>query len=636
MHLVRAPAVTDQPPVDHLLEHPGPAAGGVLLVAGRHVGGAHHAPGAGVVGQAAAHARAAVHRVHQRAAVVQQPQARPRLGQRARQPQVRVDRTRVDEHPRVEHAGRVQGPLHLPEQVERVLRVHRAEQLRAGAAVAVLARQGAVVRRHQRRRLLEEGPEPTPAAGAVEAEVDPDVHAAVAEVAVGHPVVPVGAEQVVERTQVAAEPGRRDRGVLPPGVRGPVEAARGQAGAVLADPPQREHLLDVGDHPVPGGRGVPGHRLRPRGGLLGGLPGDLGEQPPGAARELGHDRGATPGADHRDDPLVEPLAGHERVVQQPGYGVGGLGHRRVAEHRQRTVGGVADQPHGRAEHHREGALAADEEPVEPPAVLGEQVLEAVAGDLAAEPAELGADRGQPAGDHLVERGRRGRCGGGAGPEGQTLAGAGDHVEPHHVVDGAAVAQGPGAAGVVADHPADRAPGVRRRVGPEPQTVPADLLLQGGVHRPRLDDRGRGLGVDGDHPVEVAGGVHDDAGADRVARDRRTGSAQGERGAGRPRRGHRREQLLHVAGTDHDLRHDPVQRRVRGVHRPGQRRVVDVADPRRAEGGRDVARPRCAHHRDREARRISAASSAVTSRGAVASSRCCLSAPSTRSSTSPSS
>ena len=58
----RLPAQLDQVAVDHLLQHPGPAAGRVLLVPGGQVRRAHHAETAGVVGQALADAGAAVHR----------------------------------------------------------------------------------------------------------------------------------------------------------------------------------------------------------------------------------------------------------------------------------------------------------------------------------------------------------------------------------------------------------------------------------------------------------------------------------------------------------------------------------------------------------------------------------------------
>ena len=72
---------------------------------------------------------------------------------------------------------------------------------------------------------------------------------------------------------------------------------------------------------------------------------------------------------HAGDPLVEALAGDQRVLQQGGYGVRRVGHRRVAEHGQRAERSVLDQAHGRVEDHAQGALGADEEPVEPAAVL---------------------------------------------------------------------------------------------------------------------------------------------------------------------------------------------------------------------------------------------------------------------------
>ena len=61
VHLRRPPAGWTSVAVDHLLQHPGPAAGGVLLLPGGLVRRAHHAETAGAVGQALAHARAAVH-----------------------------------------------------------------------------------------------------------------------------------------------------------------------------------------------------------------------------------------------------------------------------------------------------------------------------------------------------------------------------------------------------------------------------------------------------------------------------------------------------------------------------------------------------------------------------------------------
>ena len=70
MHLRGSPAAGDGRAVDHLLQHPGTPAGGVLLLAGGQVRRAHHPAGRGVVGAALADAGAAVHRLGEITAVV--------------------------------------------------------------------------------------------------------------------------------------------------------------------------------------------------------------------------------------------------------------------------------------------------------------------------------------------------------------------------------------------------------------------------------------------------------------------------------------------------------------------------------------------------------------------------------------
>ena len=235
--------------------------------------------------------------------------------------------------------------------------------------------------------------------GVLELEVDPHVHAAVAEVAVGNAVQRALLEQRVEVAQVGAELGGRHGGVLPAGLRRAAQRTGRQAGAVLADPPQRELLRDVGDDPV----------------RYAGRAGDLraqGTRPPPRSQPVTSANSQPPpsGSSGRrctmsGDPLVEALAGDQRVLQQGGYGVRRVGHRRVAEHGQRAERSVLDQAHGRVEDDAQGALGADEEPVEPAAVLREQVLEGVAGDLAAEATELGADGLEVLVDEGVERPR---------------------------------------------------------------------------------------------------------------------------------------------------------------------------------------------------------------------------------------
>ena len=335
------------------------------------------------------------------------------------------------------------------------------------------------------------------------------------------------------------------------------------------------------------------------------------------------------------------------MLEQRGHGVGGLGHVGVRQDGERPVRRVAHQPDVRVQDHAEGALGAGQEAVEAPAALGQQVLHRVAGHLAAEAAELGAHGAELGVDEVGER--RGRAPRRVRPYDAPVGQ--QHGEALDVVDRAAVAERAGAAGVVADHPADGAPGVGRGVGPEPQPERQRLALQRGVDGAGLHVGHPGLAVDAEHAVEVAGGVEHDAGPDRVAGDRGAGPAHRQGYAVLPRDRQRGHDLVGVAGADDHPRRDPVEAGVAGVERAGQRGVVGVADPgglQREEevagrhvpdlltrGHADPARPR-GHQISRDPRRIAAASSSVTSRGAVASSRCCLSVPSTRPSTSPSS
>ena len=303
----------------------------------------------------------------------------------------------------VEEVVRVRERLDPSHQGQRLRGVHPAEQLRAGPAVSMLARQAAAVPGGQVGGLLDEGAVAAAAVVRGEVEADADVEAAVAEVAVRRPVQPVGGEQGIEVAQVGTQALRWDGGVLPPGLAGRVGGAGRQPGAVLADPPDRCLLADVVDDAVVPGARRAHHQVAARHHLGPVVPGDLDQQPPAAGRHRGH-RG------HQAcQSLVHPLARHGVVLQHGGHGIRGLGHAGVAEDHEDAVPGLAHQPHGRLGDHGEGALAADEEAVERPAVLGEQVLEGVAGPLPGEPAELGADQGELGADQAPPSGRRARA-----------------------------------------------------------------------------------------------------------------------------------------------------------------------------------------------------------------------------------
>ena len=243
---------------------------------------------------------------------------------------------------------------------------------------------------------------------------------------------------------------------------------------------------------------------------------------PSPAGQRRHGGVAAAASDDVDDAPVEPLDRGGPVGEDGHDGVGRVGHRRVAERDELLVRGVGDEADGRAGDDGERALRAGEEPGHVEAPLGQQVLEAVARHLAPEGAELGADRAEVARHHVAQPGEAGRQGRLlAVLEVQPLAAPGDDVEGDHVVRRAAVAERARPAGVVADHPADRAAVVRRGVRPEPQPVRRGRRLQRGLDDAGLDAGRPRLRVHLADAGEVPADVDDQAGADRVARRTRS-------------------------------------------------------------------------------------------------------------------
>ena len=196
---------------------------------------------------------------------------------------------------------------------QRLRVVHQRQQLGAGPAVAVLARQRAAVVAQLERARGEEVAEHlarAPCRARLEREVDAHVHAAVAEVAVGHAVEAVLAQQLVEVAQPGAEPLGRDGGVLPAGVgrrrRGCGRPARRRPRGSATAPPPRAASVDqpvveragrVGDRPARS-RSSGASARRPRR--------TASRRPRGSSR---HRAPARP--DQVDDPGVQPLAGDQ-------------------------------------------------------------------------------------------------------------------------------------------------------------------------------------------------------------------------------------------------------------------------------------------------------------------------------------
>ena len=213
--LGRAPAVGDQVAADHLEQQPGAAARRVLLLAGGLVARAHHGAGAvaaladpdaaaGGLGEVAAVVRVARATVEQLAGCTPVPAAGRRRAAAG------------DDHAGVHPAVRVPDRLEPPEQ----RRSTSAPYIRASSSSGPGRRRARPSSEppcatHQVGRLLDEPPEPARRRRAEQIEVEPDVDAALAEVAVGDAAQPVPALQLAELAQVGTEPLGRD-GARPP------------------------------------------------------------------------------------------------------------------------------------------------------------------------------------------------------------------------------------------------------------------------------------------------------------------------------------------------------------------------------------------------------------------------------------
>ena len=186
----------------------------------------------------------------------------------------------------------------------------------------MLAGQGTPVRGDQVGGLFDEAPETGDAGRGDQVEVDPDVHAAVAEVpVVGAPPAMV-IHQLAELPEVRPQLLGRHRGVFPAGPRFvAVRAAGEDPGPGLPDTPEGPHLGRAGDDPA----GSPGLRGAGRDGLGGGFglgsgpAAGLDEQPAFAVRQQLVPLVGGPGRAQRSDQRdVHALDGQRGEVQEAG------------------------------------------------------------------------------------------------------------------------------------------------------------------------------------------------------------------------------------------------------------------------------------------------------------------------------
>ena len=276
-------------------------------------------------------------------------------------------------------------------------------------------------------------------------------------------------------------------------------------------------------------------------------PGDLGEQPAAAGGQL------RVAGDHAGDALVEPLAG-----DQSGAPAG-----RVRRPRHRPSSGSPAPPAPGPGRPRPGA------PSRRARRRGCPRCRPGTGRSGGRSRAAGARRSSRTPGARSGRTRCGRCRGARRPgRGASTGGCGasvsvrlettgdvDHgaVGQQHgqrldVVDGAAVAQRPRAAGVVADHPADRAAGVRRRVGAEPQPGGTACCCSAACTTPGCTRAVRASRSSSSTRLRCRLVSTTMPGADRVAGDRGAGAAHRERRAGLPRHGQRGGDLVGVAAA----------------------------------------------------------------------------------------
>ena len=341
----------------------------------------------------------------------------------------------------------------------------------------------------------------------------------------------------------------------------------------------------AGHHRRPGRLGGPDDRLGGGDRLGQALSAGLDEQPAATFRQRRDGGRTATAAHHLDQPGVHALHGQRPVRQHRRHRVGGGRHVLIGQHRQRGRRSPLDQADGGRGADRQAALGAGQEAGQVATVLGQQVLHRVARDLPGEPAELGADRrqvrphqlGQPGADRVGQLGQR--AGFEAAPVGQ------QQRQRLDVVGGAAVGQRVRTAGVVGDHPAQRAAGLGGRVRPEPQPVHGGGPLQLGQDQPGLHGGGAGLRVYRDQPVQVPGEVQHQAGSDGVAGARGAAAPGGHRRAGPAGHLAGQRHLLGMPGKGHHLRHHPVVGGVGGVLGAAPGAAVHLGDAGPAQLGR---------------------------------------------------
>ena len=135
-----------------------------------------------------------------------------------------------------------------------------------------------------------------------------------------------------------------------------------------------------------------------------------------------------------------------------------------------------------------------------------------------------------------------------------------------VVDGFPAHQRVHAAGVVADHAAERAPAVRRRIGSERQVVPLRRIAQSIEYDAGLHARDERLRIQMDQPVHVLRKIEDDRHVAELAGQARASAARQDRRAQFATGGQRGFHVCVIERNDEAYGNVPVVRRIGRVKR----------------------------------------------------------------------
>ena len=130
--------------------------------------------------------------------------------------QILIRATRVDHLAGIHHVARIPDRLELAERIDQHIAVLLRQKDSARLAVAMLAGNRSAVLHDQVRGAIEEAHPLGDAVDTLEVEVDPEMHASLAEMAIERRPIVELAEQLAEFAQVHAESFGGDGGIFPP------------------------------------------------------------------------------------------------------------------------------------------------------------------------------------------------------------------------------------------------------------------------------------------------------------------------------------------------------------------------------------------------------------------------------------